>query len=171
MPLDRTKAIKYTGRFEESMPATFGQFTELELLAPNLPGGGPEGAIRELTRRLESTGRIRNAAAFLSAALAREIQQPMFMGQGVVVPHVRSGDALKLSVAIGLAGEGIAWDGHGTARVVFLFAVPLTEAGRYLLLLSGLSRLMQNKAAFAALQQGTQPEEMWQALHKIRLPG
>jgi mannitol/fructose-specific phosphotransferase system IIA component (Ntr-type) len=153
------------------MPVTFGQFSEPDLIAPRLPGGGQDGAIRELTRRLESTGRIQNAAAFLEAALAREKKQPMFMGNGVVVPHVRSSDVVRLSVAVGLAGEGVPWGGQGTARVVFLFAVALTEAGRYLLLLSGLSRLMQNEAAFTALQQGTQPEEMWRVLNEIHLPG
>ena len=150
---------------------TFGHFSEPDLLAPKLPDDGQDGAIRELTRRLESTGRIRNAPSFLAAALARERQQPIFVGEGVVVPHVRSGDVVRLSVAVGLAGEGIPWGKHGTARVVFLFAVPLNEAGKYLLLLSGLSRLMQNEAAFAALQQGTQPEEMWRMLNEICLPG
>jgi mannitol/fructose-specific phosphotransferase system IIA component (Ntr-type) len=150
---------------------TFGQFSEPALLAPSLPGGGRDAALRELTRRLESTGRIQNAAKFLEAALAREIQQPLSVGKGVVVPHVRSGDVLRLSVAVGLAGEGVPWGKHGTARIVFLFAVPLSEAGKYLLLLSALSRLMQNEAAFAALQQGTQPEEMWRVLNEISLPG
>lgn len=150
---------------------TFGQFSEPALLAPKLPDGGQEGAVRELTRRLESAGRIQNAAKFLEAALAREMQHPTFVGRDVVVPHVRSGDVLRLSVAVGLAGEGIRWGKHETARVVFLFAVPLNEAGKYLLLLSGLSRLTQNRTAFAALQQAVQPEEMWRVLNEIRLPG
>ncbi len=153
------------------MPMTFGQFSEPELLAPQLPGGGQDGAMRELTRRLESAGRIQNAAQFLETALAREARQAMFVGQGVVVPHVRSSDVLRLSVAVGMAREGIPWVADKTARIVFLFAVPLDEAGRYLLLLSGLSRLMQNKAAFAALQQAAQPEEMWRVLNEIHLPG
>jgi mannitol/fructose-specific phosphotransferase system IIA component (Ntr-type) len=150
---------------------TLGQFTETDLLAPTLPGGSQDGAIAELTRRLELTGRIQNATAFLKEALAREAQQPMFVGKGVVVPHVRSSDALKLSVAVGLAGNGVAWGGHGTANIVFLFAVPSTEAGKYLLLLSGLSRLMQDTAAFTALKVATQPEEMWRVLNEVRLPG
>ena len=77
----------------------------------------------------------------------------------------------KLPVAVGLAGEGVPWGRQETANVIFLFAVPLSEAGKYLLLLSGLSRLMQNEAALAALQAGTQPEEMWRVLNEIRLPG
>jgi len=153
------------------MPMTFGQFSEPDLLVPRLPGDRQDAAIRELTRRLESTGRIQHADAFLKAALAREIQQPIFVDKGVVVPHVRSSDVVRLSVAVGLAEAGVAWGKHGAAHVVFLFAVPLTEAGAYLLLLSGLSRLMQNKAAFAALKHGTRPEEMWRALNEIRLPG
>jgi len=153
------------------MPKTFGQFTEPDLLVPKLTGDGQECALGELTRRLESTGRIRNAAAFLKTALAREIQQPMFVARDVVVPHVRSSDVIRLSVAVGLAGKGVPWGRHGPAHVIFLFAVPLTEAGAYLLLLSGLSRLMQNEAAFAALQLGTQPEEMWRVVNNIYLPG
>jgi mannitol/fructose-specific phosphotransferase system IIA component (Ntr-type) len=150
---------------------TFGQFTEPDLLVPKLAGDGQEAALRELTRRLESTGRIQNAPAFLTAALARESQQPIFVGPGVVVPHVRSSDALKLSMAVGLAGEGVPWGRHGIAKVIFLFAVPSKEAGTYLLLLSGLSRLMRDEAAFAALKKGTQPGEMWRVLDEICLPG
>jgi mannitol/fructose-specific phosphotransferase system IIA component (Ntr-type) len=154
-----------------AMPRTFGQFTEPDLLVPTLTGDGQEGVIGELSRRLEATGRIRNGAAFLEAALAREKQQPMFVGKGVVVPHVRGSDVLRLSVAVGLAGAGVPWGRQEMARIICLFAVPLTEAGAYLLLLSGLSRLMQNEAAFKALQQGTQPEEIWRVLNEIRLPG
>jgi mannitol/fructose-specific phosphotransferase system IIA component (Ntr-type) len=148
-----------------------GEFTELNLLAPNLPGDGPEGAIRELTRRLESAGRIRNAASFLAATLAREVQHPTFVDDGVVAPHARSGDVLKLSAAIGLSREGIPWGKRGVAHIIFLFAVPLTGGGGYLLLLSGLSRLIKNEPAFAALRLATQPDEMWRVLNEAPLPG
>jgi mannitol/fructose-specific phosphotransferase system IIA component (Ntr-type) len=54
------------------------------------------------------------------------------------------------------------------ARAVFLFAVPWAEAQIYLSLLSGLSRLVQDKMAFAALRRATQPEEMLSVLDTIR---
>ena len=150
---------------------TFGQFSEPSLLVPNLTSHDQESVLQELTQRLVSAGRIKNSTAFFEAALAREIQYPTVVGKEVVVPHVRSNDVLKLSVAVGMAADGVRWGSHGTARMVFLFAVPAAEAGKYLLLLSGLSRLISNKPIFAALQEATESEEMLRLLNEAHLPG
>lgn len=150
---------------------TLGQFTEPKLLIPRLLSDRQEGAIHELTKRLEVTERIQNAPAFLEAVLKRESELPTFIGEGVAVPHVRGGAVNTLSVAVGLSAAGIPWglDRRRIAKVVFLFAVPLTEAHTYLSLLSGLSTLINDDMAFTALKRATQPEDMHSVLRAIRL--
>jgi mannitol/fructose-specific phosphotransferase system IIA component (Ntr-type) len=150
---------------------TLGQFTEPKLLIPHLLSNQQDGVIQELTQRLESTERIQNAPAFLEAVLKRESQVPTFIEDGVAIPHVRSGAVGKLSVAVGLSAPGIPWgrDNRCIAKVVFLFAVPLTEAQAYLSLLSGLSALTRNEMAFAAFRRATQPAEMLGVLNTIPL--
>jgi mannitol/fructose-specific phosphotransferase system IIA component (Ntr-type) len=149
---------------------TLGQFTETKLLVPRLLSDRQADAIQELTKRLEGTGRIGNAPAFVEAVLKREVEMPTFI-DGVAVPHVRGGAVSKLSVAVGTCDAGILWgrDGRHVAQIVFLFAVPLTETNTYLSLLSGVSSLIQDEMAFSALKRATQPEEMHSVLNAIHL--
>lgn len=66
---------------------------------------------------------------------------------------------------------GIPWgfDKRRVAKVVFLFAAPLTEARTYLSLLSGLSSLIHDEIAFDTLKRAIQPEEMLSVLNAVRL--
>jgi mannitol/fructose-specific phosphotransferase system IIA component (Ntr-type) len=148
---------------------TLGQFTESKLLLPRLLSDRQDAAIEELTERLEATHRIQNAPAFLEAVRQRETEIPTFL-DCIAVPHVRGGAVQQLSLAVGLSATGIPWgrDNRRVARAVFLFAVPWAEAQTYLSLLSGLSRLVQDKMAFAALRRATQPEDMLSVLDAIR---
>jgi mannitol/fructose-specific phosphotransferase system IIA component (Ntr-type) len=70
-----------------------------------------------------------------------------------------------------LSAAGIPWDrGHRlAARAIFLFAIPLAEASTYLALLSGLSTLLQDEGAFAALEAADQPEDILWVLNGVRL--
>ena len=149
---------------------TLGQFTEAKLLIPRLLSDRRDGAIQELTKRLEGTGRIENAPGFLEAVLKRETEMPT-MVEGVAVPHVRGAAVQNLSIAVGLSAAGIPWgrDKRRAAHMVFLFAVPLSDAATYLSLLSGLSSLIQDEIAFTALKRATQPEEMLMVLNAVRL--
>jgi mannitol/fructose-specific phosphotransferase system IIA component (Ntr-type) len=74
-------------------------------------------------------------------------------------------------LAVGLSATGIPWarDHHLTAHVIFLFAIPLAESSTYLALLSVLSTLIRDEAAFAALKATTQPEDMLRVLHAVRV--
>ncbi len=149
---------------------TFGQFTESKLLIPHLHSSRSDGAIRELAKSLETTGRIGNPTAFLEAVLQREEEMPTFL-ESVAIPHARGAAVNKLSVAVGLSVPGIPWgrDGRHIAKIVFLFAVPLSEARTYLSMLSGLSTLIHDEMACAALKHATQPEAMLGVLQTVRL--
>lgn len=149
---------------------TLGEFSEAALLVPQLAGKSKEEVIQDLAERLASAGRIRNAPAFLKAALARELQHSTFVGGEAVIPHVRSDDVLKLSVAVGLSADGVPWGKSQAAKIVFLFAVPPSGGQMYLSLLSALARFMTNAKTFSELQRATHPEEMWRALKDAPQP-
>ena len=145
------------------------QFTETKLLVPRLLSDQRDGAIQELAKRLETTERIARAPAFLDAVLKREAELPTFI-EGVAVPHARGGAVRKLSIAVGLSADGIAWglERRQIAHAIFLCAVPLTDARQYVSLLSGLSCLVQDQELFAALMRSTQPEEMIKVLAAVK---
>ncbi len=148
-----------------------GQFTERRLLIPRLLSRRQDGAIRELAQRLEATVRIQSASSFLEALLKHESESPALVGDGVAIPHVRGGAVDKLTIAVGLSSPGIPWGrtGQHIAHVIFLVAVPLTESGAYLSLLSGLSSMIQDEAAFTSLKHSTQPEDMYRVLSAVPL--
>jgi mannitol/fructose-specific phosphotransferase system IIA component (Ntr-type) len=160
-----------SGRGEPKSALALGQFTAPRLLAPRLLSTRQEDVIQELATRLEATGRIPDAAAFTAAVSQRELNIPTFAGEGVVVPHGRGGAVRSLSLAVGLAAAGIPWgrDHHLNAHVIFLFAIPLAESSTYLALLSGLSTLIRDEVAFAALSAAKQPEDMLRVLHAVRV--
>jgi len=160
-----------SGRRRPAPTLTMGRFTEPRLLVPRLLSTRQEGVIQELAKRLEATGRIEGAAALTRAVAGREVDLPTFVGGGVAAPHGRGAAVRSLSFAVGLSAAGIPWDrGHRlTARAIFLFAIPLAEASTYLALLSGLSTLMQDERALAALEAAKQPEDMLWVLNGVRL--
>ena len=160
-----------SGRRRPAPTLTMGRFTEPRLLVPRLLSNRPEGVIQELAKRLEATGRIQDAAAFTKAVAGREVDLPTVVGSGVAVPHGRGSAVRSLSLAVGLSAAGIPWGrGHRlTARAIFLFAIPLMEASTYLALLSGLSTLMRDERAFAALESAMQPEDMLWVLNGVHL--
>jgi mannitol/fructose-specific phosphotransferase system IIA component (Ntr-type) len=121
---------------------TLADFTEPNLLIPELLNERLESAIAELSRRLKDAGRIKNVGAFTSAVLKREsLVSTVF--DGVAFSLARWHTATKLSFAIGLSQYGIRW-GQPNASPVFvvvLFAIPASEERAYLSLIMTFSTL------------------------------
>jgi len=82
---------------------TLADFTEPNLLVPELLNERQESAIAELSHRLKNAGRIKNAREFTSAVLKHEsLVSTVF--DGVAFSLARGHTATELSFAIGLAG-------------------------------------------------------------------
>ena len=164
-------SAEHDWRSQPGPPLTLGQFTETRLLVPRLLSAGQVGAIRELSKRLEATGRIPDATAFSEVVGAREMSCPTFVGAGVVVPHGRGGAVRRLSLAVGLSSAGIRWGGDSrlAANVVFLFAIPLSQAATYLALLSALPSLIHDERGCAILKAARQPEQMLRLLNSVQV--
>ena len=146
-----------------------GQFTESRLLVPCLLSEWRDGAISELSQRLENAGRIENASAFTRAVLDHESLVSAVFDK-VAFPLARGKAVKELSFALGLSQQGIRW-GAGRKPVVhtvILFAVPLPEGERYLSLVLTISSFLKDEMAFAALRRCAQPEEMWTVLQHVR---
>jgi len=145
-------------------------FTEPRLLVPRLLSHHRESVIIELSTRLERTGRIESANAFVEAALDYEaIASAVF--DGVTFPLARGMAVGELSFAAGLSSQGVRW-GAGCApmvHTVVLFAVPLTEARAHLSLVLTFANFIKDEMAFTAFRNATQPEEMLAVLKQVCL--
>lgn len=149
---------------------TLAQFTEPKLLVPRLLSGSRDSVIAELSRRLESAGRIEDAREFTHAALEHESFFSAVFDEAAF-PLARGRAVKELSFALGLSQQGIRW-GNGktpTVNAVVLFAVPLSADQLHLSLAVTFASFLQDTAAFTALSECVQPEAMFAALKQVRL--
>jgi mannitol/fructose-specific phosphotransferase system IIA component (Ntr-type) len=149
---------------------TLAELTEPKLLVPRLLSQHQAGAIQELTRRLETAGRIGNASGFSDAIFRRESELPTILGQGIALPHARGSAVRTLSLAVGQSLAGIPWGPErAPVYLLFLFAVPLAESQGYLAALSAVSHFLNDAPALEEFKTARQPEMMWQVLQRVGL--
>ena len=149
---------------------TLADFTQPDLLVPELLNERQESVIAELSRRLKEAGRIKNARAFSRAVLDHEsLVSTVF--DGVAFSLARGQIARELSFAIGLSRYGVRW-GKGNVPTVFivvLFAVPASADQSYLSLVMAFSALLRGKEFFPVLCRSKRSKDMFEALNQASL--
>lgn len=89
-------------------------------------------AIRQLTMRLVTLGKIADGNAFLTEVFHRESLGPTALGEGLAVPHGKSVVVKEAAFAVATLREPLSWegvDGPENVELIFLLAIPLAEAG------------------------------------------
>lgn len=92
---------------------------------------------------LQAQQRISDLLPFYHAALNREFLCSTALGDGFAYPHARLSGVPALSFAFGMLEEPICWNksNSSTVQMVFLSAVPASDAAAYLALVSGFAAL------------------------------
>lgn len=155
-----------------SAPAmTLVNFTNPNLMIPHLRGQDAPSVIQELSRILQREKRIPDLLPFYHAALNREYMVSTDMEAGMAFPHARLPGVRELSFALGRSADPLAWGCKTppSVRLVFLIAVPATDATQYLPLISGLARLGRDSRLVARLQAATDSSQMLVALQQVEL--
>lgn len=155
-----------------SVPAmTLADFTNPSLMIPHLRGQDAASVIQELSRILQREKRIPDLLPFYHAALNREYMVSTDMEAGMAFPHARLPGLKELSFALGRSDEPLAWGSKTprSVRLVFLMAVPATDATQYLPLISGLARLGRDSRLVNRLQAATDSSQMLVALQQVEL--
>jgi mannitol/fructose-specific phosphotransferase system IIA component (Ntr-type) len=168
-PIAFERTFGETVKTKRAFSMNLGQFTELRLLVPRLFSEWRDGAISELSQRLESAGRVENASVFASAVLDHESLGSAVFDE-VAFPLARSKTVKELSFALGLSSQGVRWGVGRTAIVhaVILFAVPPSEEQTYFSLVLTFARFLKDEKSFSALQYCTQSGQMLALLNHIR---
>jgi mannitol/fructose-specific phosphotransferase system IIA component (Ntr-type) len=128
-------------------------FTRLELIVPRLRERDAAGIIGELSRVLAQSDCVPDVLSFYQAALNQEILADGAARSGIAIAHARLSGVKRLQFALGRAPAPVAWNSRNSCRVrlVFLLAVPATEATHYLHLLANLARLGRHAPTLAEL--------------------
>lgn len=150
---------------------TLADFTSPGLIVPHLRGKEAASAIKELSHVLHLENRLPDLLPFYQAALNREFMVSTEMESGIAFPHARVPGVKRVTFALGRSDEPLSW-GSGSVRsvrLVFLMAVPSTDATEYLLLISGLARLSRDSALITRLQSARDTFEILAVLQQVAL--
>jgi mannitol/fructose-specific phosphotransferase system IIA component (Ntr-type) len=153
------------------VPATLADFTRPGLVIPQLRERDTAGIISELSQALQREGAVPDVLPFYHTALNQELLTSSALDCGLAVPHARLSGAKQLLFALGRAPHPVLWGANGATPVelIFLLAVPATDAAGYLHLLACLARLGRQSGWLAELRRAFDTESMMAVLEKIRL--
>lgn len=150
---------------------TLAEYTSASLIIPRLEQRDKPGAIKELSQALQTGGRVPDMLLFYNEVLNREFLVNTAMEYGIAFPHARAKNVKSLCFALGRAADPIAWGPRGTlpVRLIFLMAVPPSEAGNYLYLLSGLARIARENDWLDGLCRAESVNESLDLLRQIKI--
>lgn len=135
-------------------PATLAAYTQPGLILPRLRQRDTAGIISELSQVLQREGYVPDLLPFYHAALNQELLDNSALECGLAFPHARLSGVKRLQFALGRTPEPIIWGAGGLrpVQLIFLLAVPATDAASYLHLLASLARLGQRPDLLAQLR-------------------
>jgi fructose-specific phosphotransferase system IIA component len=135
--------------------------TILDLIHPDtvkapLESADKKGAIYELIDLLAAAGKVRDAEELKRVVWEREQQRSTGIGEGLAIPHGKSGTVRELVMAIGRPREPIDFDAidRKPVRLIVLLASPPDKTSDHIQALGKISRLMSKvefrEAAYTA---------------------
>lgn len=144
-------------------------YTRPALIVPQLRERDTAGVISELSQALQSQGCVPDVLPFYQAALNQELLANSALYCGLAFPHARLSGIKQLQFAFGRTPEPIVWGARSSwpVQLIFLLAVPATDAANYLHLLASLARLGQQPAVLAQLRAAEDAEAILAVLERI----
>ena len=154
-----------------AVSASLADYTRPALIVPRLRERDTAGIISELSQLLQREGSVPDVLPFYQAALNQELLANSALESGLAFPHARLSGVKRLQFAFGRAPEPIVWGGRSSwpVQLVFLMAVPATDAAGYLHLLGSLARLGQQPEFLAQLRAADSVEAILGTLQQIGL--
>jgi mannitol/fructose-specific phosphotransferase system IIA component (Ntr-type) len=152
-------------------PATLCHYTRGPLVVPQLRLRDTAGVISELSHALQRDGCVPDVLPFYHTALNRELLANSAVECGIALPHARLSGVKRLQFAFGRTLQPIMWGAKSPWPVdlIFLLAVPATDAVSYLHLLASLARLGHQRELLTELRQASDTEAILSVLERIRL--
>jgi len=152
-----------------AVPGSLATFTRASLIVPELRERDTAGVIGELSLILQREGGVPDMPPFFHTALNQELLNNSALDCGLAFPHARLSGVKQLQFAFGRTPEPINWGAKGTwpVQLIFLIAVPATDAASYLHLLASIASLGRQRDCLAELRGAPTPEEILAALRKI----
>ncbi len=135
------------------------------------PDAGPpvshEALVRHMATLLVTSDEVVNATRLENDLVLRERREATLLGQGVAMPHVRTLQARKLIIAVGISHAGLAIPGTPDGepvRLVISFVGPTYDDKVYLLAYRRLGERLQEEWWVQSMLEAESPGEIVRAL-------
>ncbi len=127
-----------------------------------------DALLSELVDLLVQDQCVGNGPEVLRVVREREAVLSTGIGNGIAIPHGRSGACHALSLAAGVTKEPVPFDALDgePVRLVFLLVGPEVEAGPHIKALSRISRLVRQPQLRESLAAASNEEEFFRALRE-----
>jgi PTS system nitrogen regulatory IIA component len=150
---------------------SLADYTRPALVVPQLRERDAAGVIKELSQSLHEQGCVPDVLAFYHAALNHEFLVNSATDSGIAFPHARLNGVTQSTFAFGRAPEPLAWGNRPSSPVqlVFLLAVPATDATGFLQLLSALAKLGQEEQLLTQLRMQESAGSVFEIFKQIKV--
>ncbi len=164
MPLFDPSVITVAG-------GSLAQFTRPGLIVPRLRERDTAGIISQLSQVLQREGCVPDVLPFYHTALNQELLSNSALESGLAIPHARLNAVKQLQFAFGRTPRPVSWGAKGSwpVQLIFLLAVPATDATAYLHLLASLARLAQDPQRLGQLRAADSTRAVLDVLETIPL--
>jgi len=127
-----------------------------------------EEAIEQMVAAISRSPKVLDGAEVLRAVLEREEMASTGIGEGIAIPHAKSGKVADMLGALAVTREPVDFQSHDDqpVRLIFLLVGVESRVGVYLKLLSRARRLMGNASFRKRLLQATLPSEVIDAFNE-----
>ncbi len=149
---------------------TLADFTRPSLIIPFLQEGDAATVIQELSAAFQREGLLTDLLPFYQAVLNREYLGHTVAERGWAMPHAKAKGLNRPYFALGRWAPPKFWlSSAQPVSLVFLFAIPDTEARGYLNLISGVARLSKQPELVKQLLASGDASQMFDVLGRVRL--
>ena len=118
--------------------------------------------LRELAELLADAKKIDDADPVLDALIQRETLGSTGLEKGIAVPHCKTPHVKTLTLAIGIAPDGIDFDAADgePSTLFFCMLAPPDQSGPHIEALAEIARLTQSQSFCRMLKQSLNPDEV-----------
>ena len=143
-------------------------FLSQKAVTTDLKHTDKQGVVGEMVELLIDAKEIKDKDSLIKSLLEREALGSTGIGQGIAIPHAKSGSVRKLVAAFGVSKAGInfdALDGE-PVYICFLLVAPPDSAGPHLKALARISRLLKEKRLRSSLRKANSEKEILEIIKK-----
>ncbi|HPR63997.1 MAG TPA: PTS sugar transporter subunit IIA [Thermoanaerobaculia bacterium] len=144
------------------------QVLEPEHILWNLNARNRNDALKDISSFLESTGMIRDKKEVYEKLLAREEILSTGIGNGVAIPHCKTGQVDSVKVALARSQNGVDFDAvdKAPAHLFFVVLSPPDQPNPHLQVLARISKILRTPGAIHHFMNASSANQLFEFINQ-----